>query len=70
MIKSNKSHGPSLFFSRGTSMTLDEFEFILGRTGAIETTIKEDPKPAVKDVMFQSLGTGRKDDDSDSDNDW
>ena len=59
--------GPMNF--RGTSMTLEEFEFLLGRLGAVETSIKEDPKPKVKDVMFSNL-RGGKDDDEDSDNDW
>ena len=57
--------GPMNF--RGTSMTQDEFEFLLGRLGAVETTIKDDPKPKVKDVMFSNLKNG--DEDSD-DNDW
>jgi len=60
--------GPQHF--RGMNMTLDEFEFILGKTGAVETQIKSDPRPKVKDVMMSSLRNGR-DQDSDSDNeDW
>jgi hypothetical protein len=38
--------GPLEF--RGMNLTESEFEFLLGRTGAIQTTIKEDPKPKVK----------------------
>lgn len=38
-----------------------EFEFLIGKTGAIETTIKEDPRPAIKDKMFADLA---------STNDW
>ena len=59
--------GPMSF--RGTGMSAEEFEFLLGRTGAIATTIKEDPKKQVKDVMFSSLRNGANNDDSD-DNDW
>ena len=45
------------------------FNFQLGRTGAIETSIKQDPKPKVNDVLFSSLGLANKD-DSDDGNDW
>jgi hypothetical protein len=38
--------GPLEF--RGMNLTESEFEFLLGRTGAIQTSIKEDPKPKVK----------------------
>jgi hypothetical protein len=41
----------------------------LGKTGAIDTPIKQDPKPKVNDVLFSSLGVGGKD-DSDDGNDW
>ena len=42
------------------------------QTGAIETSIKSDPTPQVKDVMMSSLrnGGGGRDDDSSDDNDW
>lgn len=40
--------GPLEF--RGMNLTESEFEFLLGRTGAIQTSIKEDPKPKVKTV--------------------
>ncbi|EFA00689.1 viral IAP-associated factor homolog [Tribolium castaneum] len=46
---------------RGPNMTQDEFEFLIGKTGAIETSIKEDPKPKIKDKMFADLA---------STNDW
>merc|ERR1712141_769442 len=65
--------GPHNF--RGMNMTSDEFEFILGKTGAIKTEIKSDPRPQVKDVMMSKLQNGairngaNKDDDSDDD-DW
>ncbi|CAG9839639.1 unnamed protein product [Diabrotica balteata] len=45
--------GPLEF--RGPNLTQDEFEYIIGKTGAIETTIKEDPRPKVKDKMFSDL---------------
>lgn len=45
--------GPLEF--RGPNLTQDEFEYIIGRTGAIETNIKEDPRPKVKDKMFSDL---------------
>ena len=35
---------------RGMNLTEKEFEFMLGRSGAIETDIKEDPKPKVSDL--------------------
>jgi hypothetical protein len=61
--------GPHNF--RGMNMSADEFEFILGKAGAVETEIKKDPRPEVKDVMFSSLGKRNKDDsDSSDDNDW
>jgi hypothetical protein len=40
---------------RGVKLTEQEFEYLLGKTDAIDTKIKEDPKPKVKDVMFSSL---------------
>lgn len=59
--------GPHNF--RGMNMTAEEFEFILGKTGAIKTDIKSDPRPKVKDVMMSSLKK-QNDDDSDDNNDW
>ena len=56
--------GPLNF--RGMTMTSEEFEFILGKTGAIQSEIKEDPRPKVKDLMMSAL---KKDQDSDND-DW
>jgi len=58
--------GPEQF--RGMNLTMDEFEYLVGKTGAIQTTIRDDPKPKVRDVMMSSLG-GRND-DSDDGNDW
>ena len=37
--------GPFEF--RGVNLTEQEFEYLLGKTGAIDTKIKEDPKPKV-----------------------
>jgi len=54
--------GPHEF--RGMNLTEQEFEYLLGKTGAIDTDIKDDPKPKVKDVMMSSL---RQDEDSDGD---
>jgi len=59
--------GPHCF--RGMNMTSDELEFILGKTGAIKTEIKSDPRPQVKDVMMSKLRNGANKDDSDTDND-
>jgi len=59
--------GPEQF--RGMNLTEGEFEYLLGQTGAIQTTIKEDPKPKVKDVMMSSL-FGNKEDDLSDEGDW
>merc|ERR1711874_483747 len=59
--------GPEQF--RGMNLTADEFEYLLGQTGAIKTEIKDDPKPKVKDVMMSSL-RGNKDDDLSDEGDW
>merc|ERR1719219_1967732 len=59
--------GPHCF--RGMNMPADEFEFIIGKTGAIKSEIKSDPRPKVKDVMMSKLRNGADKDDSDTDND-
>jgi len=60
--------GPHNF--RGMNMTAEEFEYLLGKTGAIKTEITSDPRPQVKDVMMSALGTGTgKSNQDDSDND-
>lgn len=41
---------------RGTSLTIDEFEYLLGQVGAVGTTILDDPRPKIKDKMFTDLG--------------
>jgi len=35
------------------NLTEKEFEYLLGKTGAIETSIKEDPKPKVVNKVTQ-----------------
>lgn len=42
---------------RGTSLTCDELEYILGKVGAVETSITEDPRPKIKDKLFTDLGS-------------
>jgi len=66
----NQIVGPISF--RGMKLTIDELEYMLGKAGAVETTIKNDPKPQVQDVMMSSLrnGNGANNDDSSDDNDW
>jgi len=51
---------------RGTNLTLNELEFLLGRAGAVRTEIQKDPRPKIKDALMSKLG-GRQDD---SDSDW
>lgn len=40
---------------RGEKLTIEEFEYMLGKYGAIKTDITEDPRPNVKDKMFSDL---------------
>ncbi|CAH0400661.1 unnamed protein product [Chilo suppressalis] len=42
---------------RGTALTCDEFEYMLGQVEAVDTKIKDDPKPKIKDKLFADLGT-------------
>lgn len=53
---------------RGMKLTEAEFEWMLGEAKAIPTKVKEDPKPKVRDVLFESLNS--KTDDLDESNDW
>jgi len=46
---------------RGPNLTQAEFEYLIGKTGAVETSIKEDPRPTIKDKMFTDLASA---------NDW
>ncbi|KAJ8930684.1 hypothetical protein NQ314_006359 [Rhamnusium bicolor] len=45
--------GPLEF--RGPNLTQDEFEYLIGKSNAIETDIKEDPRPKIKDKLFTDL---------------
>lgn len=40
---------------RAPNCTREEMEFMLGQAGCIKTDIKEDPRPAVRDVLFRDL---------------
>lgn len=40
---------------RGEKLTSEEFEYMLGKYGAIKTNIKEDPRQTVRDKMFSDL---------------
>lgn len=40
---------------RGPNITKNELEFLLGKVGAVDTEIKDDPRPAVKDKLFRDL---------------
>lgn len=64
-----KSQMVGPFEFRGVNLTEQEFEYLLGQKGAIETKIKDDPKPKVKDVMMSSLRRNQNDDLSDE-GDW
>jgi len=54
---------------RGTNLTMDEFEYLVGKTGAIQTPLKDDPKPKVRDFMMSSL-RGNQEDDLADEGDW
>jgi hypothetical protein len=53
---------------RGMKLTVEELEFMLGKAGAVPTTIKKDPrgKSRLEDKMMSSLGVRNRDEDSDS----
>lgn len=40
---------------RGDKLTREEFEYIIGQTGAIPSDIKEDPRPKIRDKMLSDL---------------
>lgn len=40
---------------RGEKLTVEEFEYIIGRHGAITSEIKDDPRQIVKDKLFSDL---------------
>lgn len=43
-----------------------ELEFLLGKAGAVPTSIKKDPRPKVEDKMMASLGVRNRTKDSDT----
>ncbi|XP_021946436.1 viral IAP-associated factor homolog isoform X2 [Folsomia candida] len=51
---------------RGMNLTIDELEFLLGKAGAVPTSIKKDPRPKVEDKMMASLGVRNRTKDSDT----
>ncbi|XP_063244109.1 viral IAP-associated factor homolog isoform X2 [Bacillus rossius redtenbacheri] len=53
---------------RGTSLSCEELEWMLGQAGAVQTQLEEDPRPKVRDVLFSRLNAGK--DDLSEDNDW
>lgn len=40
---------------RGPNLTRDELEFLLGKVGAVDSEIKDDPRPKIADKMFRDL---------------
>lgn len=40
---------------RGEKITMEEFEYLLGKYGAIETDIKDDPRPQIRDKLLSDL---------------
>ncbi|KAJ8893796.1 hypothetical protein PR048_006397 [Dryococelus australis] len=53
---------------RGTSLSCEELEWMLGQAGAVQTQLEEDPRPKVRDVLFSRLNAGKN--DLSDDNDW
>jgi len=51
---------------RGMKLTVEELEFMLGRAGAVPSSIKKDPRPKVEDKMMASLGVRNKNAEEDS----
>lgn len=40
---------------RGPNISYDEFEYLIGKVGAVNTDITDDPRPVVKDKLFSDL---------------
>lgn len=40
---------------RGPKITIEEFEYLLGQVGSINTELKDDPRPKIKDKMLSDL---------------
>jgi hypothetical protein len=55
--------GPVVF--GGINLKMDELEWMLSETGAINTDMEEKPRPEVHDVLMSSIRTTTVDDDSD-----
>lgn len=43
------------FELRGEKLTLEELEYMLGQVGAVNTEVKEDPRPQIRDKMLADL---------------
>ncbi|XP_055703973.1 viral IAP-associated factor homolog [Phlebotomus papatasi] len=46
---------------RGMNLTVEEFEYLLGKVGSVPTDITEDPHRTVKDKMFSDLESDHND---------
>ncbi|XP_074656143.1 phosducin-like protein 3 [Tubulanus polymorphus] len=53
-----------------TKLTVDELEWLLSETGAVETTLEENPRKQVRDVMSSASIFHSKTESSDDENDW
>jgi hypothetical protein len=51
----------------GMNLTINELEWRLSQTGAVKTTLEENPRKEVKDVLTSSIRGTNQYDDSDSD---
>ncbi|CAG0914608.1 unnamed protein product [Notodromas monacha] len=60
----DKFLGPAAL--RGMNISIDELEWMLSKSGAVKSDIKEDPRPKIDDVLFSQLQRKRED-DSDED---
>lgn len=54
----SKYIGPSEFHE---ALTVEELEWMLGKTGAIKSNIEENPRPKIKDVLFSQLNSDAND---------
>lgn len=63
--------GPHTF--GGMNLKIDELEWKLHKAGVVESSLEEDPKPKVHDMMMSSIRTshsGNKEQDESSDDDY
>lgn len=54
----------------GMNLTMDELEWKLSESGAIKTSLEENPKKPIEDMLLSSVrgsGPARRDSDSDDD---